>query len=182
MRRNVVFSLQPTAPSSVVGAGPSKNPGLGAIGASGAGSHSADHTGGAGVHRVRLSGATSSTVLSKALSTPRHIPVMQVPMTGDSNTGASNCGMCTYCCVHCLISRISAFNSTNRDCALFCIIFPPSLRMLLLAGGNGASPSSAGGFSTVKYSIPDTQPADRVLLMERLLGYSGGPAVLLYEG
>lgn len=49
----------------------------------------------------------------------------------------------------------------------------------------GATPSSTStitGFSTVKYMVPETQPADRLLQLERLLGYNGGPACLLYEG
>ena len=50
-------------------------------------------------------------------------------------------------------------------------------------GSPGAStPVHGSGAGTVKYSVPETLPAVRVLQLERLLGYSGGPAVLLYEG
>jgi hypothetical protein len=46
----------------------------------------------------------------------------------------------------------------------------------------GTGNSSSATYSTVKYVVPDTLASDRLLQMERLLGYSGGPAVLLYEG
>lgn len=41
--------------------------------------------------------------------------------------------------------------------------------------------ANTANFTTLKYSIPETPVADKLFTMERLLGYSGGPAVLLYE-
>jgi len=36
-------------------------------------------------------------------------------------------------------------------------------------------------FSTLRYYIPETVSTDRICTLERILGYAGGPAVLLYE-
>ena len=36
-------------------------------------------------------------------------------------------------------------------------------------------------FSTLRYYIPETVPTDRIFTLERILGYTGGPAVILYE-
>ena len=41
--------------------------------------------------------------------------------------------------------------------------------------------SSLPSSSTVKYVIPETSSSDKILNMERILGYKGGPAVLLYD-
>jgi hypothetical protein len=36
-------------------------------------------------------------------------------------------------------------------------------------------------FSTLRYYIPETVSTDRIFTLERILGYTGGPAVILYE-
>eukprot|EP01032_Pedospumella_encystans_P017145 gene17145-19547_t len=90
-----------------------------------------------------------STVLSKALTTPRHIPLMQIPTD---------------------FAGADSFNSPGGQTT-------PQGRH-----HTNTTTTSTGNTGVVKYTIPETLPGDRVLQLERLLGYSGGPAVLLYEG
>jgi hypothetical protein len=51
------------------------------------------------------------------------------------------------------------------------------------AASGHSSTLSAGGLSnTVRYNVPDVAPVDRLLSLERSLGYNGGAAVLLASG
>ena len=45
-----------------------------------------------------------------------------------------------------------------------------------------ATTTTLGSAGIVRYQVPEVSPSDRLLSLERLLGYNGGPSVLLYEG
>ena len=63
-----------------------------------------------------------------------------------------------------------------------------SSRLLALTGSSGRArtpPQRLAATQTgavVRPAIPPTKPSERVLAIERVLSYSGGPALLLYEG
>ena len=62
-----------------------------------------------------------------------------------------------------------------------------SSRLLALTGSSGrprTPPRMAATVTgaVVRPAIPPTKPSERVLAIERVLSYSGGPALLLYEG
>jgi hypothetical protein len=80
-----------------------------------------------------------------------------------------------------LLWSMSPRNTKSANCQASTNL-SPTLCGVHAGATPGTGNSSSATYSTVKYVVPDTLASDRLLQMERLLGYSGGPAVLLYEG